>query len=305
MSGLFAFSELMRSAFGVLLDILTFLQLILRSPMALAAENLFLRKQLALYVERKQKPRRASNAIRFTMAQLLRFFEWRDTLSVVKPDTLIRWHRKGFRLFWKWKSRPRGWPRVPAAVRKLIVEMAANNCTWGEERIANELLLKIGIQISPRTIRRYMPGNPKRPAESSQRWMTFVRNHAKAIVAADFFIVATATFRLVYVLVIMEVGSRKILHFNVTDHPTAEWTLQQFRECVTGDEPHKYVIHDRDSIYSCDLDASLGSLGLTVLRTPYRSPQANAFCERLIGSARRDVFRLHDSDRCAAHPTDP
>src|SRR5213594_4424516 len=103
-----------------------------------------------------------------------------------------------------------------------------------------------------------MPTDPKRErARSSQRWMTFVRNHAKAIIAADFFIAVTATFRLVYVLVIMEVGSRRILHFNVTSQPTAEWTLQQFRECVTGDEPYKYIIHDRDSIYSRDLDSSL------------------------------------------------
>src|SRR5437667_8532975 len=169
--------KLLGTIVGVFLDLLTFLQLTLRTPQAVAAENLFLRKQLALYVERKTKPHRATDAVRFTMAQLSRFFEWRDALSVVKPDTLIRWHRKGFRLFWKWKSRSRGRPRVPVPVRKLIAEMAANNCTWGEERIANELLLKIGIQISPRTIRRYMPGNPKRPAESSQRWMTFV--HAK------------------------------------------------------------------------------------------------------------------------------
>ena len=141
-------------------------------------------------------------------------------------------------------------------------------CGVSEKRIAHELLLKLGIQISPRTVRRYMPTKPKRPSVPSQRWMTFVRNHAEAIIAADFFVVVTATFRLVYVLVIMNVGSRRILHLNVTDHPTAEWTLQQFRECVTGDEPYKYVIHDRDSIFSSDLDSSLGSLGLTVLRTP-------------------------------------
>jgi putative transposase len=118
----------------------------------------------------------------------------------------------------------------------LIAEMATNNATWGEERIANELLLKIGIQISPRTIRRYMPTEPKRPKVPSQRWMTFVRNHTKAIIAADFFVVVTATFRLVYVLVIMQIGTRRILHFNATLHPTAEWTLQQFRECLVGDE---------------------------------------------------------------------
>ena len=120
--------------------------------------------------------------------------------------------------------------------------------------------------------------------------MTFVRNHANALIAADFFIVATATFRLVYVLVIMEIGTRRILHFNVTQHPTAEWTLQQFRECVAGDEGYRFVIHDRDSIYSRNLDSSLRTLGLRVLKTPYRSPQANAFCERLIGSARRECL---------------
>src|SRR5690348_15397648 len=143
-------------------DVARFLFLCFRSPAALAAENLFLRKQLGLYVERKIKPRRASNSIRFTLAQLSCFFDWRNALTVVKPDTLIRWHRTGFRLFWKWKSRPRGRPRIPAALQKLIHEMAINNTTWGEERIADELLLKIGIRISPRTVRRYMPKNPNR-----------------------------------------------------------------------------------------------------------------------------------------------
>src|SRR5215470_1048062 len=216
---------------------MAFICLSLRSSSALAAENLFLRKQLGLYVERKKKPRRATDSVRFTMARLSRFFEWRSILTVVKPDTLIRWHRKGFRLFWKWKSRSSGRPRVPVNLRKIIAEMAASNPTWGQERIANELLLKIGIQISPRTVRRYMPKDPKRPVPS-QRWMTFVRNHAKAIIAADFFLVATATFRLVYVLVIMEIETRRILQLNVTQHPTAEWTLQQFRECVTGDDAY-------------------------------------------------------------------
>src|SRR2546425_12206747 len=127
-----------------------------------------------------------------------------------------------------------------------------------------------------------MPKSPNRPVDPSQRWMTFVRTHAKTIIAADFFVVVTSTFRLVYVLVIMEIGTRRILHFNVTQHPTAEWTLQQFRECVAGDEGYKFIIHDRDSIYSRELDSSLRTFGLTVLKTPYRAPQANALCERLI-----------------------
>src|SRR4030095_15190346 len=160
--------------------------------------------------------------------------------------------------------------------------MATNNTTWGEERIANELLLKIGIQISPRTVRRYMPKQPRLSHRTSQRWMTFVRNHAKAIVAADFFVAATATFRLVYVLVIMEIELRRILHVHATLLPTPQWTFQQLRECVVGGEGYKFIIHDRDSIYSRDVDASLQTLGLRILRTAYRCPQANAFCERLI-----------------------
>jgi putative transposase len=290
MPALHAVLRMLRTAAGVFVDLLTFFRLILRTPPAVAAENLFLRKQLALYVERKARPHRASDAARLTMTQLSKFFRWLDALIVVKPDTLIRWHRKGFRLFWKWKSKPAGRPRVPVEVRKLIAEIAQNNPTWGDERIADELLLKIGIQISPRTIRRYIPTEPKQPLVASQRWITFVKNPAKAIIACDFFIAVTATFRLVYVFVIMEVGSRRILHLNTTLHPKAEWTLQQFRECVTGDEPYKFVIHDRDSIYSKDLDSSLRLLELRVLKTPYRTPQANCFCERLIGSARRECL---------------
>jgi transposase InsO family protein len=120
--------------------------------------------------------------------------------------------------------------------------------------------------------------------------MTFVRNHSQAILACDFFVVVTAHFRVLYVFVILEVGTRKIAQFNVTAHPTAAWTLQQFREVITGEQPYRFVLHDRDSIYSHDLDSSLKSMGLRVLRTPYRAPQANAFCERLVGTMRRECL---------------
>jgi putative transposase len=149
------------SIFAVLIDAMTFVFLSLRSSSALAAENLFLRKQLAMYVERKQKPRRATDSDRFMLAQLMRFFDWPSALTVVKPDTLVRWHRKGFRLFWKWKSQRAGRPSIPMDLRKLIGDMATNNPTWGEGRISDELLLKLGIQISPRTVRRYMPLPPE------------------------------------------------------------------------------------------------------------------------------------------------
>jgi hypothetical protein len=283
-----SFLDMIRTIFAVFLDALTFIRLCVRPTTTVAAENLFLRKQLGLFMERKVKPRRATDAIRFTMARLSRLFDWQTALTIVKPDTLIRWHRGGFRLFWKWKSRPRGRPPVPANVQKLIKEMAINNPTWGEERIADELSLK--IRVSPRTVRRYMPKSPQRPADPTQRWMTFVHNHAKGIIACDFFVVVTATFQLVYVFFVMEIGTRRLRHFNVTRHPTADWTLQQLRECVAGDEGYRFVIHDCDSIFSKELDASLKALGLSVLRTPYKTPQANSFCERLIGTARRECL---------------
>jgi putative transposase len=284
------FLHLIRTLFGVFLDALAFIHLCLRPTAAVAAENLFLRKQLGPYIERKVKPRRTTDSIRFTLARLSCWFDWRDALTIVKPDTLVLWHRKGLRLFWKWKSRPRGRPPVPAQLRKLIVEMATKNPIWGEERIADKLLLKIGIRISPRTVRRYMPQAPVRPEDPKQRWMTFVRNHAKAIIASDFFVVVTASFQLVYVFVIIEVATRRVLHFNATRHPTADWTLQQFRECVAGDEGYRFVIDDRDRIYSSNLDTALRALGLTVRKTPRKAPKANAICERWIGSARRECL---------------
>jgi putative transposase len=125
---------------------------------------------------------------------------------------------------------------------------------------------------------------------SSQRWKTFVRNHAHAILACDFFLSVTASFRLVYVFVILEVGTRRIAHFNVTAHPTADWTLQQFREVISGEQPQHFLIHDRDAIYSSALDSGLQAMGLEILKTPFRAPQANAFCERLIGTIRRECL---------------
>src|SRR5262249_43423966 len=148
----------------------------MRSRVQLAAENLFLRKQLALYQERKVKPRRADDATRVVLAGLSRFLAWRELLVMVKPETLIRWHRTGFRLFWRWRSRAPGRPTIPANVQRLIATMAAANRTWGEERIASELLLKLGIRVSPRTVRRYMPSRPPGPKQGTQGWSTFVRN---------------------------------------------------------------------------------------------------------------------------------
>jgi putative transposase len=264
--------------------------LCLRSATALAAENLFLRKQLALCRERSITPRRATPATRFTLVWLTRWFDWRRVLVIVQPATLIRWHRQGFRLFWRWTSRP-GRPPIPADLRALIRQMARENPSWGEERIANELGLKLGLRVSPRTVRKYLPkhwdhGRGKRAP--SQRWRTFVRNHAQAIVACDFCVVVTATFRLLYVFVVMEHATRRILHANVTAHPTAPWTLQQLREAMPAEHAYRFLIHDRDAVFSQELDRHVRHLGLRVLKTPPQAPQANAICERVLGTLRRE-----------------
>jgi transposase InsO family protein len=278
----------------LLVDALRYVGLCLRSPAALAAENLFLRKQLALYQERKVNPRRATHATRLALTVLARWFDWRQALVIVQPQTLIRWHRHGFRLFWRWTSRP-GRPRLPADLRTLIRRMARANPTWGEERIANELLLKLGLRVSPRTVRKYVPTRPHRGRYqhlASQRWLTFVRNHAQAIVSCDFCVVVTATFRQLYVFVIMEHATRRILHVNVTAHPTAQWALQQLREAIPADHAYRFLIHDRDRIFSQQLNQQVRHLGLRILKTPARSPQANALCERLLGTLRRECVDL-------------
>jgi putative transposase len=237
--------------------------------------------------------RRLTDAARLTLVLWSRWFSWKDALVIVKPETLIGWHRKCFKLFWRWKSRP-GRPRLPREIRQLIVRMARENPTWGQARVADELSLKLGIFVAPRTVRKYWPWPPddnNQKRVSTQRWATFVRNHADAIVACDFMTVVTARFQFLYVLVMLELGSRRILHCNVTAHPTAEWTFQQFREGLPGGSPHRFVIHDRDAIFSWALDEELvRGLGVRVLRTPPQSPQANAFCERLTGTMRRECL---------------
>ena len=267
------------TAVGLLVDVVGFaLSSGFRSRSKLAAENLFLRKQLALYRERQVTPCRADDATRITLMMLSHLIEWRAVLTIVKPDTLIRSHRTGFRLFWRWKSRAPGRPPLPPDIQQLIAAMARANVTWGEERIAAELCLKLGLRVSPPTVRRYMPPNRRpRGRLSSQRWRTFVRNHAEAMLACDFFVTITATFRTLYVFVVLDVGTRRIVHWNVTEHPTAEWTVQQFRPVVPGDQPQRFLIHDRDSIYATAVDDAITAIGLTVLKTPVRCPQANAF----------------------------
>jgi putative transposase len=289
-------AQLLRSLLSILLitvgEGIQFLWLAVSSRAELSAEVLFLRKQLAFYQEHRVPPRKLTDAARFSLVLWSRLFNWRKALMTVKPETLIGWHRQRFKRFWRWKSRM-GRPRIPKNLRQLIVRMVQQNPTWGEERIAAELSVKLGILVSPRTVRAYWPQERDSRGgrrTASQHWRTFVRNHAKAIVAADFLVAITAGFRVLYVFVMMEVGSRRILHCNVTAHPTAAWAVQQFREAIPSDHIYRFLIHDRDSIFSAEVDDDLGVFGLRVLRTPVQAPKANAYCERLVGTIRRECL---------------
>src|SRR3954453_19301361 len=219
-------SRMVQNLRTIVSDGLSFFGAVWRRRTALAAENLFLRKQLCLFREREKKAMATTPADRFVFSKLARWFDWRSALLIVKPATLIDWHRNASRLFWRWKSRPVGRAPVTAEVRALIRRLAAENLTCGEQRIADELLLKLQIRLSPRTVAKYSKQRLRPRGSRDQRWSTFLKNHANAIVACDFFTVVTVCFRVIYLFVALEIGSRRLIHFNATEHPTAEWTLQ-------------------------------------------------------------------------------
>ena len=281
--------QLARTIVGVAFDILRLVVSFLRSSKAIRAENLVLRKQLASYIERGIKPRRVDHATRVSLALFTRMFDWRAAVVNVRPSTVVRWHRMGWGIFWRLKCRA-GRPPIPPELRSLIRRMAAENPLWGEERIANELLVKLGIRVSPRTVGKCMPKRPPGQPRADQRWSTFLKNHAQAILACDFFVAVTATFRMLYVFVVIEHGTRRLAHVNVTANPSADWTLQQLRAVVGDEGEHQYLIHDRDKIFAKRLDDSIRALGVEVLRSPVASPKANSICERVIGTIRRECL---------------
>ena len=191
---------------------------------------------------------------------------------MVKPATVLTWHRKGFRLFWRWKSRKRGAgrPRISAEVRKMIVEMAEMNVGWGAPRIHGELL-KLGIEISEITVSRYMPKRPA-PAGSRQRWATFLHNHLHETLAIDFAVGPTAAFGILYVFFVLSLERRRVLQSHVTRNPTAEWTAQQVVEACPFDLPGRFLIRDSDKIYGTEFRDRVDGLGLDQIRTTFRSP---------------------------------
>lgn len=260
-----------------------------RTRTELLAENAPLRQQLVV-VHRTHRRPAFRDGDRILMVLLARLApRWRDALHLVQPDTLLRWHRDLFKIVWRRRSRAATRePRIPRATIELIRKMAADNVSWGAERIRGELL-KLGLKVSKRTIRKYMRGvrDPRRP---SQSWATFLKSHAGDIWACDFVQTFEAMFRPIFGFLIVEHGSRRVVHFNMTRAPTDAWVAQQLREATPYDEGPRYLIRDNDSKFGQSFAAVAEGAGISVIRTAFHAPVMNSICERFIGSLRRECL---------------
>src|ERR1700757_1175405 len=259
-----------------------------RSRASLQAEILTLRHQLN--VLRRKSPQRLTftSIDRLVFSGLYRLAPGvLDALKIVRPETVIRWHRAGFRAYWRWKSRPRGGrPKTPLEVRQLIREISLANPLWGAPRIHGELL-KLGIDVGQTTVAKYMARTRRPP---SQGWKTFLRNHADGIASMDLFVVPTISFQLLYGLLILKHGRREILCLGATAHPSAEWISRQLMEAYGWEKGPRYLIRDRDRAYGEVFIRRLRAMGIRDRPTAPRSPWQNGYCERLIGSIRRECL---------------
>jgi len=265
-----------------------FLGALFKSQRQLALENLALRQQVAMLRQSVRRPR-ATPADKVFWILFSRYVDgWRSLLHILHPDTVVRWHRKGFRLYWRWKSRgPKpGRPAIDTSLRKLIREMQVSNIGWGAPRIHGDLL-NLGIEVSQATVSKYMLKSKKPP---SQTWRTFLYNHADCLAAMDFFTVPTARFRVLYVFIVLSHDRRKVVYFNATEHPTADWTAQQLFEAFPFDSAPRYLLHDRDAIYGEKVKRRIRALEIEEVITAPRSPWQNAYVERVIGSIRRECL---------------
>ena len=262
---------------------------VLKSCRNLLLENLALRHQLLVLTRKPSRPR-LNFLDRAFWAWLSRSWSrWRIRLRFVQPDTVIRWHREGFRLFWKWKSRRShaGRKTIAPATISLIREVSRANPLWGAPRIHSELL-KLGLTVAQRTVAKYMV--PRLRRSSTQSWTTFLRNHLGQMVSVDFFTVPTVGFQLLYVFVVLSHQRRTVLHFNVVDAPSARWTAQQLREAFPFTAPPQYVLRDRDNIYGLEFQRCAEALGAEELRIAPSRPWQSPYVERLIGSIRRECL---------------
>ncbi len=262
-----------------------------RSHAEMVVENALLRQQLIILKRQIKRPQLTkTDRFRLVIFSHLTVF-WKQALHIVQPDTLLRWHRELFQLFWRRKSQ--GKPKISGETIALIEKMAKENRFWGAERIRGELL-KLGIEVSKRSIQKYMPKD-KKEHSSSQTWATILKNQASGIWACDFTVINDWQFRQWYVFVVMELKTRRIVHTGVTKYPTDEWTAQQLREAMPWGKGPKYLIRERDKKYATHFTAVAESI--KELKTPYRTPEANGVCERFMGSLRRecrDHILIHD-----------
>ncbi|MDT8301470.1 MAG: integrase core domain-containing protein [Sedimentisphaerales bacterium] len=266
-----------------------FLKLIFRSKLNIVLENLALRQQLVVQ-QRSIKMPKIENWDRIFWIWLSRFWSnWRSSLIVAKAPTVIGWHRKGFKAYWKRKSRRVGRPNIDWELIKLIRRMQKENATWSAQRIQGELK-KLGYEVCDNTVAKYMIKSKDDDPSKRQRWLTFIRNHTKNTVGIDFLVVRTVFFKAIYVFVAISHDRRKILHFAVTAHPHSQWAIQQLRETFAFDETTKYVIRDNDKIFSDDFKQYIGKLGLEDTPTAPRSPWQNPFAERVLGTIRRECL---------------
>jgi transposase InsO family protein len=266
-----------------LMTLLATLSSIFRSRAALELENLALRHQIGVLQRSAAKRLKLTSGDRLLWICLSRLWrDWRSALAIVKPETVVAWHRAGFRLFWTWKVR-RGQPGRPVIsreVRDLIRKMCRENPSWGAPRIHGELL-KLSIDIGESSVSKYMVRYRKPP---SQTWRTFLENHAQQLVSVDFFTVPTIRFQVLYVFLVLAHDRRRILHFNVTAHPTADWTGQQLREAFPFAQLPRYLLRDRDAIFGDDFREQVREMGIREVLSAPRSPWQRAYVERVIGS---------------------
>ena len=257
----------------------------------LLLEILALRQQLAVLKGRRCRPR-LTTPDRFFWVMLRRFWSgWKRTLVIVQPDTVVRWHRTGFKFYWTWRSQHKtraGRKCVSRELRELIYRTVAENPTWGAPRIHGELKM-LGFDISERTVLRWMRKAPRNP-EPAKQWRAFLKNHREAIAAMDFFTVPTLTFGVLYCFFVIAHNRRRILHFNVTKHPTSEWVAQQLREAFPYESVAGYLIFDRATNFDEEVVETIKGFGITPKRTSFRSPWQNGVAERWVGNCRRDLL---------------
>ena len=265
------------------------LSLRLKSRARLEAENLVLRQQLNVLIRKLPKRLRLTNSDRLLLVWLYRLFpSILSVIRIVRPETVIRWHRRGFQAYWRWKSRPGvGRPPIDGKIRDLIRQMSMANPLWGAPRVHGELLM-LGIEVAQSTVAKYMVPRSRRPP--SQSWKTFVRNHAAGIASIDLFVVPTAFFKLLYAVVILGHERRRLIGFGVTAHPSAEWIARQVTEAFPWDEAPRYLIRDRDGAFGPAYTRRIRAMGIRDRPTAARSPWQNGHVERLIGSIRRECM---------------